>query len=96
MKMKDKKHIKSFNEATENLNISDVSDSDDIRITGFRRIEKLIDELENHKYFKGNETWDIGNDIGKIIYKYFTKDDDIEVFIDGLKHGISVVDGSHF
>ncbi len=25
--MKDKKHIKSFNEATENLNISDVSDS---------------------------------------------------------------------
>ena len=25
--MKDKKHIKSFNEATENLNISDVSES---------------------------------------------------------------------
>ena len=25
--MKDKKHIQSFNEATENLNISDVSDS---------------------------------------------------------------------
>jgi hypothetical protein len=25
--MKDNKHIKSFNEATENLNISDVSDS---------------------------------------------------------------------
>ena len=26
--MKDKRHIKSFNEATENLNISDVSDSE--------------------------------------------------------------------
>jgi hypothetical protein len=26
--MKDNKHIKSFNEATENLNISDVSDSE--------------------------------------------------------------------
>ena len=26
--MKNKKHIKSFNEASENLNISDVSDSD--------------------------------------------------------------------
>ena len=25
--MKDKRHIKSFNEATENLNISDVSES---------------------------------------------------------------------
>ena len=25
--MKDKRHIQSFNEATENLNISDVSDS---------------------------------------------------------------------
>jgi hypothetical protein len=93
------KYIKTqteLNEAQENLNISDDSDSDDIRITGFRRIEKLIDELENHKYFRGNETWDIGNDIGKIIQKYFTKDDNIEVFIDGLKHGISVADGSHF
>ena len=27
MKMKNNKHIKSFNEVTENLNISDVSDS---------------------------------------------------------------------
>ena len=31
--MKDNKHIKSFNEASENLNISDVSSSDTITLT---------------------------------------------------------------
>ena len=37
--MKDKRHIKSFNEATENLNISDVSDS--------YKIARVIDLLKN-------------------------------------------------
>jgi hypothetical protein len=38
--MKDLKHVKSFNEATENLNISDVSDSN---------LKSLIDQ-----YFEEN------------------------------------------
>ena len=38
--MKGKGHIKSFNEATENLNISDVSDSDDIQNMSLE--EKLL------------------------------------------------------
>jgi hypothetical protein len=43
--MKDKRHIKSFNEATENLNISDV----------MKRINDLKDEYErirNYEYDK--------------------------------------------
>jgi len=68
---------------------------EDNRITGFARIEKLATELEGHKYFRGNELFDIGNDIGQIIYKYFTEEDDVETFIWGLKHGISVMDGTH-
>ncbi len=35
--MKDKKHIKSFNEATKNLNISDVSDSNSFYIVEIRK-----------------------------------------------------------
>ncbi len=38
--MKDLKHIKSFNEAQENLDISDVSDSDDIQQMSLE--EKLL------------------------------------------------------
>lgn len=68
---------------------------EDIRISGFDRIDKLATELENHKYFRGNELFDISNDIGQIIYKYFTEEDDLDLFIMGLKHGISVMDGTH-
>jgi hypothetical protein len=38
--MKDLKHIKRFNESEENLNISDVSDSDDIQQMSLE--EKLL------------------------------------------------------
>jgi hypothetical protein len=44
--MKDFKHIKSFNEASENLNISDVSDSDLIGEIK-RQKDNLLIDLEN-------------------------------------------------
>ena len=59
------------------------------------RIKMFIDELKTHKYFYGNEMGDVGNDIGHIIYKYLTDDDNVDVFIGGLLHGISCVDGTH-
>jgi len=62
---------------------------------GFGRIGNLIDELENLKYFRGNELFDVGNDIGKIIEKYFTPDDNLSDFVVGIKHGISVTNNSH-
>jgi hypothetical protein len=51
--MKDLKHVKSFNEATENLNISDVSDSKinelfgvdglvNVKIEGHGRIREVV------------------------------------------------------
>ena len=69
------------------LHISDVSDSD--------RIRMFIDELKTHQYFYGNEMGDVGNDIGQIIHKYLTEEDNIDVFIGGLLHGISCMDGTH-
>lgn len=59
------------------------------------RIKMFIDELKTHKYFYGNEMGDVGNDIGHIIYKYLTDDDNVDVFIGGILHGISCVDGTH-
>jgi hypothetical protein len=41
---------------------------------------------------------DIGNEIGIVIAKYFNKNKlgfELEDFIAGLKHGISLTDGTH-
>ena len=78
---------KTSDNAEKELRISDVSDSD--------RIRMFIDELKTHQYFYGNEMGDVGNAIGQIIYKYLTEDDNIDVFIGGLLHGISVEDETH-
>jgi hypothetical protein len=41
---------------------------------------------------------DVGNEIGIIIAKYFNDEDngwDVDSFITGLRHGISLIDGTH-
>mgnify|MGYP006294159897 CR=1 FL=1 len=38
---------------------------------------------------------DVGNEIGIIVAKYFNEDNTKKDFIDGIKHGISLTDGSH-
>jgi len=44
--MKDNKHIKSFNEATENLNISDVRSSDDTITLTKNELETFLQDWE--------------------------------------------------
>ena len=38
---------------------------------------------------------DIGNEIGIIIGEYLDEKNTVEDFISGLRHGISLVDGTH-
>jgi hypothetical protein len=38
---------------------------------------------------------DLGNEIGIVIGKYLDKDNTVEDFIRGLRHGISLADGTH-
>jgi len=38
---------------------------------------------------------DIGNEIGIVIAKYFDEENTDKDFIHGLKHGISLTDGTH-
>ena len=58
-------------------------------------LDKLSDRLSNIPY-KGDLS-DVGNEIGCIIAKYFDKAnyDDLDSFISGLRHGVSLVDGTH-
>ncbi len=54
-------------------------------------IKDIIEQLTNFK-FRGDIS-DVGNEIGIVIGKY--NKDDVESFIWGLKHGISLSDGTH-
>ena len=38
---------------------------------------------------------DIGNEIGIIIAKFFDEENNIEDFIRGVKHGVSLTDNTH-
>ena len=58
----------------------------------------IIDSLNNIKYDNGDAS-DIGNEIGIVIAKYFSDEDfgwDKDGFLSGIKHGISLTDGTHF
>lgn len=63
-------------------------------------MEKFVDIKENIKNqldkvnYKGDLS-DIGNEIGIAIGNYFDKENTVEDFISGLRHGISLVDCTH-
>lgn len=59
--------------------------------------EELSMVLQNLHYQSGDMS-DIGNEIGIVIAKYFNKNKlgfELEDFMAGLKHGISLTDGTH-
>lgn len=60
----------------------------------FKKILKEISEnLKNVAYEYGDYS-DIGNEIGFVLGKTITKDE-LEDFLTGLRHGISLSDGTH-
>lgn len=60
----------------------------------FKEINKeIVDTLSNIKY--DGDLSDIGNEIGIIIAKYFDEVNDLDSFIFGVKHGVSLTDGTH-
>lgn len=59
-------------------------------------IEEIINELKSLDYLKGDLS-DLGNDIGFVVGKYLSKDSgfDKDSFLQGIKHGLSISDGTH-
>jgi hypothetical protein len=60
----------------------------------------IIDELSSELKLlerKGKDFSDIGNTVGFVIGKYFDTQEgfELESFLSGLRHGISLVDGTH-
>jgi hypothetical protein len=50
-------------------------------------------QLDTAKY--NGDISDIGNEIGIAIGEHIDKENTVEDFISGLRHGISLVDGTH-
>lgn len=57
---------------------------------------KIIDQLSSVEY--DGDLSDIGNEIGIAIGEFISQDElgyDIKDLIHGIKHGVSLIDGSH-
>lgn len=67
-------------------------------MTKFKKILKELSiELDKVEYDNGDLS-DIGNEIGLIVGKYIDKEElgyELESFIHGVKHGVSLIDGTH-
>lgn len=57
-------------------------------------LKELSNRLSRIPYNNGDIS-DLGNEIGFVLGKYKITDSDIEDFISGLNHGISLSDGTH-
>ncbi len=55
---------------------------------------KIFHSMEEAVEITGDLS-DIGNEIGLIIGKYLNEENTVEDFISGLRHGISLIDGTH-
>ena len=60
----------------------------------FDKIKEDIKDQLNQVRYEGDLS-DIGNEVGIAIAKYIDEDNTIEDFIHGLRHGVSLVDGTH-
>lgn len=64
-------------------------------MTDFKEIiEGLIQSLESIQYSNGDIS-DVGNEIGIAIGEHLSTEQGLNDFISGLKHGISLKNGTH-
>jgi len=55
--------------------------------------EEIKTQLDSAKYC--GDLSDIGNEIGIVLGKYLTTNDELSDFIHGVNHGISLTKGTH-
>ncbi len=57
-------------------------------------LNRIKTQLENINYPNGDIS-DIGNEIGIALGQYLSTEEELNDFITGLKHGISLTNGTH-
>lgn len=64
-------------------------------ISEFKKIRaSIIRQLQNVVYDNGDMA-DIGNEVGMAIARHFDENQSIDDFIAGVRHGASLIDGTH-
>lgn len=61
-------------------------------------VQELVESLNHSSIKTGCDMSDIGNEIGLALGKYISKDKigfELDSLISGIRHGISLVDGTH-
>ena len=66
-------------------------------MTEFNKTRKEISIALDNVWYENGDLSDIGNEIGVIIAKHFSDKMgyDLDSFIHGLKHGVSLIDDTH-
>ena len=57
-------------------------------------LNRIKTQLDNVNYDNGDIS-DIGNEIGVAIGEHLSTEEELQDFITGLKHGISLTNGTH-
>jgi len=57
-------------------------------------LNRIKTQLEDVNYDNGDMS-DIGNEIGVVLGEFITTESELQDFIHGLKHGISLKNGTH-
>ena len=57
-------------------------------------LNRIKTQLEKVNYDNGDIS-DVGNEIGIVLGEFITTDEELNDFITGLKHGISLTNGTH-
>ena len=58
-----------------------------------KAVGEIISQLASIEYY--GDISDIGNEVGIAIGRRFDKDNTVEDFISGLRHGVSLANGTH-
>ncbi len=57
-------------------------------------LNRIKTQLEKVNYDNGDIS-DVGNEIGIVLGEFITTEEELNDFITGLKHGISLTNGTH-
>jgi hypothetical protein len=63
-----------------------------------RDIQKIVNDLKEIKLHPQGDLSDLGNEIGKIIGEYIDNQEmgyELDDLLSGIKHGVSLIDGTH-
>jgi len=64
-------------------------------MSNFQHILKQISESLSKVPYDNGDLSDVGNEVGIVLGNYITTEQEFKDFVTGLRHGISLTNGTH-